>query len=1001
MAQPILSQTDSVKGTSLISNIDKLVNKWRQNDVCSEQQNQKDKADKLLNLGMLYIENEKYFESIDCLEQAADIFISLNDNDYYAYTLTLLYRPYHILGNTEKYSKIIELLDKIFHSNAINNKEIRLIVSSKIAEYYEDKGEYRKALNLYANNLTEAEGIYRGEMQLFPYYYKMASLYLKLGIFNEVKKNIEKAKMLSAKNSSTFIHSREYYSLLLLECSLLQDEGEVGIAISKLEKICGNIEAEDELWETKATAFSTLGILYNSIGNPHQALSYDEKALKACAKYSGSQSTKYVIQLLNISETYSLIGDYQKGLYLTTEACNIVEHIYGKNHPLYYECLSKLASRYRNIDNDKSKLLYHECLQLCVNLFGEESEEYAECLVCSTDIFSNPYNNGINVLNKAIDIKRKLGHTNNSIYYGYVSWLSILLKQQGKWDELYDISSELLESIRQNVISIFRNLSENQRETFWKDVKQSIKHIESMAASYSIYAAENKDFALVDKFGSLAYNARLLKKGLLLTSSQQLRVLIENSKDPRIATIKSNLDELKQVVESVNPADNISHYNQLQREINNNERELMDIVLQNNRFMNFATIRWNDIQHALHSGEVAIEFFSYPAQDKTQYGAVWVSDKGFPLIRTLFSEDELRKFKIGGNSTYDYSSPQLYKTIWSVLESFSDIRNATTIYFSADNILNTIAIENLRDTYGILASEKRRLYRLSSTRELVARNIPMIENKYAALYGGLNYDATVEDLLTANKSDSISTDSLFSRYTGNRAFRNKAEYLPWSLSEVQSISNLLKTYKIKMFSGNTGTEESIMKLENDRPNLLHISTHGFYYAPEDIKDSTISLTVNQILRLNDTCTPPSTETLAMRGTGLLFSGANLILSRASIPDNLADGLLTAEELSKINLKGVDLAVLSACSTGLGVSSEEGIFGLQRGFKLAGVNSLLMSLWEVDDKATSLLMQYFYQNLLQGHTKEQSLKFAQNNIRHSKRYSNPSYWAGWILLDGLN
>lgn len=120
-----------------------------------------------------------------------------------------------------------------------------------------------------------------------------------------------------------------------------------------------------------------------------------------------------------------------------------------------------------------------------------------------------------------------------------------------------------------------------------------------------------------------------------------------------------------------------------------------------------------------------------------------------------------------------------------------------------------------------------------------------------------------------------------------------------------------------------------------------------------------------------------------------------------LPENLEDGILTAEELSYINLDSVDLSVLSACETGLGALSEDGIFGLQRGFKLSGVNSILMSLWEVDDKATSLLMKEFYENYLHGKTKIQSLKSAQECLRASKDYSDPVYWAAWIFLDAIH
>ena len=136
-------------------------------------------------------------------------------------------------------------------------------------------------------------------------------------------------------------------------------------------------------------------------------------------------------------------------------------------------------------------------------------------------------------------------------------------------------------------------------------------------------------------------------------------------------------------------------------------------------------------------------------------------------------------------------------------------------------------------------------------------------------------------------------------------------------------------------------------------------------------------------------------------SGLLFSGANLGLKGESLPNDVEDGVLTALELSNMNLGNIDIVVMSACESGLGETSGEGVFGLQRGFKLAGAKALLMSLWKVDDTATQLLMKEFYRNYLSGRSKQESLKLAQQSLRNSPEYSAPDYWAGFILLDALN
>ena len=106
----------------------------------------------------------------------------------------------------------------------------------------------------------------------------------------------------------------------------------------------------------------------------------------------------------------------------------------------------------------------------------------------------------------------------------------------------------------------------------------------------------------------------------------------------------------------------------------------------------------------------------------------------------------------------------------------------------------------------------------------------------------------------------------------------------------------------------------------------------------------------------------------------------------------------------MNLPNLDLVSLSACESALGeYGLDDSIMGLQRGFKIAGANTILMSLNKVDDEATRILMVEFYRNLMSGKTKHQSLKDAQKYLRQidNGKYDKPEYWASFIMLDGLN
>ena len=133
-------------------------------------------------------------------------------------------------------------------------------------------------------------------------------------------------------------------------------------------------------------------------------------------------------------------------------------------------------------------------------------------------------------------------------------------------------------------------------------------------------------------------------------------------------------------------------------------------------------------------------------------------------------------------------------------------------------------------------------------------------------------------------------------------------------------------------------------------------------------------------------------------SGLLMSGSNYVLKGRKLPEDIEDGILTAREISQVDLGKVGLVVLSACQTALGEIREDGVFGIQRGFKKAGAHSLLMSLWKVDDRATEIMMTAFYRNLVKSNDRYDAFKKAQKTVRE-RGFKSPYYWASFILLDG--
>jgi CHAT domain-containing protein len=175
--------------------------------------------------------------------------------------------------------------------------------------------------------------------------------------------------------------------------------------------------------------------------------------------------------------------------------------------------------------------------------------------------------------------------------------------------------------------------------------------------------------------------------------------------------------------------------------------------------------------------------------------------------------------------------------------------------------------------------------------------------------------------------------------------------------------------------GDSASEENIKEVK--QPGILHIATHGFF-------NSNAMETKNPLLY-----------------SGLLLSSANRTIAGEKPNPLQEDGVLSAYEAMNLNLDNTDLVVLSACETGLGeIKNGEGVYGLQRAFKVAGAKSIIMSLWKVDDNATQELMVAFYKHWLNDAAGTTSIKraaFLKAQKELKAKYPNPYYWGAFVMV----
>jgi len=247
------------------------------------------------------------------------------------------------------------------------------------------------------------------------------------------------------------------------------------------------------------------------------------------------------------------------------------------------------------------------------------------------------------------------------------------------------------------------------------------------------------------------------------------------------------------------------------------------------------------------------------------------------------------------------------------------------------------------------------------------------------IYGGLNYDAdTIAMLANANNYNIDNLQANRSITVSDSTRGSTWNYLQGTLDEAESIESMFENSNIstKLYTANHGVEESFKSLSGrNSPEIIHLATHGFFFPdPEKEKpdDRMMSLQDKKVFKESDN---------PLIRSGLIMSGANMAWNGEVIPNGIDDGILTAYEVSGLDLYNTELVVLSACETGLGdIKGSEGVYGLQRSFKMAGVDYLVMSLWQVPDKETSEFMQLFYQNLLAEQSVGAAFRDAQNIMK---------------------
>lgn len=423
-------------------------------------------------------------------------------------------------------------------------------------------------------------------------------------------------------------------------------------------------------------------------------------------------------------------------------------------------------------------------------------------------------------------------------------------------------------------------------------------------------------------------------------------------------------------------------------------------------------VTWKQVRDCLPTSGCAVEFVTYEKKGENHIGALVIDKKSvcptfigigkvsaisdYQLtenlkVRNVFADTQNKE-----NINKLYNDTTLRTLIWNT-EMVKAIGDCKDIYFSPDGIFHQLGIEYLTPK----AIEGKKFFRLTTTR-LLTQKKQMVHTDKMLLCGGVEYGFSTKDTIKGN-------DEL--AYSLLASLNLRIAPLPNSSVEADSIKAIRKHHTEDMaLCADSVTEEALNRLLG-KYHIVHISTHGLFA---------------EVAKIGTEIRPSSTDQQLSKSC-LFLSGSGKNLSSRDFDASTHDGILSARELAKKDLSSVGLAVLSACMSGVGYITPDGVYGLQRGLKTAGVKTIISTLWSVDDEASCLFMIHLYRNLEAGKGLHEAFRMAREALKKDEdekkegiktltsanssfmqrrrtpftpNFNNPYFYNAFILIDGI-
>ncbi len=754
------------------------------------------------------------------------------------------------------------------------------------------------------------------------------------------------------------------------------------------------------------TTMNNLALLHESQGNFDKAEPLYKNAIEAYRQRLGANHTDTVAVLNNLAYLYLLQRDYKQAKPLFATILTSWTATLGEGHQRTLKAMNNLARATHHLGEFKAaEAGFTKALKLRRQVLGENHMDVMRSMHDLALLYRD-----MGRLKEAEELLRQtrakdekiLGPLHPYTFEALNTLASVLEKTKNP--EMFQLKKEIFNRRSDFLDRMLWSTGDNAREGYIR------LHTPEYHAYLTTLTQTEPAIA-----GKEVLETGIRRKGLLLKIASEIRQIIRLGEDPTISATSERLTDARKQLAALtlsgpsqtNADKHLEQLHTLENEVDALQQKLGHASKRLQRTT--AKITTDDLVKYLPEKAALVDFLLYKEGDQDKllaatlrkehgkavydlkvYNDVEAIQQAVIRYRTIIQEEDAEEEDI------KQVGQTVYNLIWAPIKP--NIGDRETVYVVPDGILNILPFPALVDPDEIYLARSTDLHILSSSRDLIPSDQPRATGNYLIMAGpDYNTDkmtnAHVQALEAAKERRSADMkQNLRAFSSGMRGLHFSP--LPGAEKEGRLISNqATDKKKLNTILLQSEAQESVLQSLKTPPEILHIATHGFFLKPDD----TLKKRLLKMARSAELQLPPPGDNPLLRA-GLAFAGINTNAQFLGELNTNNDGVLTALEVLTLDLTGTQLAVLSACETGLGEIHEgEGVYGLRRAFQEAGAQSVISSLWEVSDAGTQALMTNLYARLGDGMSSHKSLREAQLDLLESSAWSHPYIWSAFMMV----